>query len=202
MTDGNVYNANGLKIEDNARTSVAAVGSSASNTVYGGALGFSNVIGVTTNSSLSGLVAENNIKEATNLKYFVVVADGSINQSMMDWAAWASSLAGKANVGLDNVSAAGKNTAFEWGVPDYTSGVSKSTSGFTATQNGFVQALLSAYGAGNYAEILINGVIAYRANSSIITDFAPIVSGDIITVNTGGTGQVNAMTFFPIRGAS
>lgn len=40
--------------------------------------------------------------EAISLRYFVVVATGSIKQSEMDWSAWASSLQGKANVDLSN----------------------------------------------------------------------------------------------------
>lgn len=46
--------------------------------------------------------------DAVSLRYFVVVATGSINQSEMDWSAWASSLQGKANVDMDNLSTAGK----------------------------------------------------------------------------------------------
>ena len=46
--------------------------------------------------------------EAVSLRYFVVVATGSIKQSEMDWSAWASSLQGKANVDMDNLSTAGK----------------------------------------------------------------------------------------------
>lgn len=37
------------------------------------------------------------------IDYFVVVANGQTNQSMMDWSAWASSLQGKANTDLSNV---------------------------------------------------------------------------------------------------
>lgn len=40
--------------------------------------------------------------EAVSLRYFVVVATGSINQSEMDWSQWVSSLQGKANVDLSN----------------------------------------------------------------------------------------------------
>lgn len=47
-----------------------------------------------------------NITDFTNnavaLRYFVVVANGQTNQSMMDWSAWASSLQGKANADLSN----------------------------------------------------------------------------------------------------
>lgn len=45
---------------------------------------------------------------AVALRYFVVVANGQINQSMMDWSAWASSLQGKANTDLSNLSNSGK----------------------------------------------------------------------------------------------
>ena len=37
------------------------------------------------------------LQAPTELNYFVVVANGQTNQSMMDWSAWASSLQGKAN---------------------------------------------------------------------------------------------------------
>lgn len=47
-------------------------------------------------------------EEAVALRYFVVVATGSINQSEMDWSQWASSLQSKANVDMDNLSTAGK----------------------------------------------------------------------------------------------
>jgi hypothetical protein len=39
---------------------------------------------------------------AVALRFFVVVANGTVNQSQMDWSAWASSLAGKANNDLSN----------------------------------------------------------------------------------------------------
>lgn len=55
--------------------------------------------------------------EAVSLRYFVVVAIGSIKQSEMDWSAWASSLQGKANVDMDNLSTAGKAEVAELGAP-------------------------------------------------------------------------------------
>ena len=45
---------------------------------------------------------------AVALRYFVVVANGQINQSQMDWSKWASSLQGKANTDLNNLSNNGK----------------------------------------------------------------------------------------------
>lgn len=55
--------------------------------------------------------------EAVSLRYFVVVATGSIKQSEMDWSAWASSLQGKANVDMDNLSTAGKAEVAELSAP-------------------------------------------------------------------------------------
>lgn len=57
--------------------------------------------------------------DAVSLRYFVVVATGSINQSEMDWSAWASSLQGKANVDMDNLSTAGKAQVAELSAPSY-----------------------------------------------------------------------------------
>lgn len=45
---------------------------------------------------------------AVALRYFVVVANGQINQSQMNWSEWASSLQGKANTDLNNLSDNGK----------------------------------------------------------------------------------------------
>lgn len=59
---------------------------------------------------------------AVALRYFVVVANGQTNQSMMDWGAWASSLQGKANADLSNVNftQSVKSKVISWGLPDYS----------------------------------------------------------------------------------
>lgn len=59
--------------------------------------------GLTTDPTKSGIVAvtENALVTQT-IKHFVVVATGSINQSEMDWSAWASSLANKLNTDHSN----------------------------------------------------------------------------------------------------
>lgn len=66
---------------------------------------------LTFNASLSNPIYGNSDTVQPNavaLRYFVVVANGQINQSMMDWSAWASSLQGKANTDLSNLSNSGK----------------------------------------------------------------------------------------------
>ncbi|MBE7705421.1 MAG: hypothetical protein E7Z90_06400 [Cyanobacteria bacterium SIG29] len=55
-------------------------------------------VGVTTDSDKSGIIADtSNSRKYLDFRYFVVVANGSINQSQMDWNQWASNLSSKAD---------------------------------------------------------------------------------------------------------
>ena len=60
-----------------------------------------SAVGLTTDASNSGMVTDVD-KTYLELRYFVVVANGQINQSMMDWSNWASSLQGKMNADHSN----------------------------------------------------------------------------------------------------
>lgn len=76
------------------------------------------------------------------LRFFVVVANGEINQSVMDWSAWVTSLNSKANVTLDNVSPAQsfKEQSVSWVIPDYDRAISIiSNSAFVAPFDGIVE---------------------------------------------------------------
>ena len=78
----------------------SVVGTSASNTTSGLTSG---AIALTNEAEYSGIIADTtNAKTYSELRYFVVVANGQINQSMMDWNAWASGLQSKANADLSN----------------------------------------------------------------------------------------------------
>lgn len=70
--------------------------------------------------------------EAVSLRYFVVVATGSINQSEMDWSQWASSLQSKANVDMNNLSTAGKAEVAGLG---FTADLKEDISGQTSMTN-------------------------------------------------------------------
>lgn len=59
-------------------------------------------IGLTLDSSKTGIETDAVNTTFKEIRFFVVVATGSINQSEMDWSQWASSLQGKANVDLSN----------------------------------------------------------------------------------------------------
>lgn len=107
-------------------------------------------LGVTTDPTKSGIIADtsNLIKESTDIRWFVVVANAQINQSQMDWSAWATSLAGKANTDLSNITATGKETVVGWGMPDYSAGVSVTipTTGYILEKESYVIAWTTVQG--------------------------------------------------------
>lgn len=73
--------------------------------------GGSDRYGLSFNASLSSSTYQDGAKvqgDNIRLRYFVQVANGTISDNAMDWSAWASSLQGKANVNLDNLSDTGR----------------------------------------------------------------------------------------------
>ncbi len=63
------------------------------------------------NAANSSSAYQDNAKvqgDNVRMRYFVVVATGSVNESQMNWSEWASSLQGKANTDLNNLSDNGK----------------------------------------------------------------------------------------------
>ena len=122
---------------------------------------------------------------AVALRYFVVVANGQINQSMMDWSAWASSLQGKANADLSNLSDSGKKVIDgQW--------VSKTETLSTATAIGTYTIDLSSYLPNDNYNYEVLFYIDFRNDSS---------KGSTMTINgiyevTGhdGVGRIQYLT--------
>lgn len=127
---------------------------------------------------------------------FVVVANGTLNEEQMDWSAWASSLAGRATTDMNNITSTGKENVFNWGVPDYSAGVSMTANTtHTATENGwvlfyqfnngdrwfYIDGIQFHLGAGN-------GGAQYSGNCVIV----PISKGQTFMGN-------DAITFFPCK---
>jgi len=140
--------------------------------------------------------------EAVALRYFVVVADGSINQSMMDWAAWASSLAGKANVSLNNVDATGKATAVGWGMPDYSAGVSMGITNinrtYTAPTNGFC--ILGIDASSSKIKTFVNGNEVGICITSTSQQIIPVDVGDVLTLGAESIDAFDIAIFYPMKG--
>lgn len=83
-------------------------------------------IGLSQNEETSGIIADTtNTKTYSELRFFVVVANGQTNQSMMDWSAWASSLQSRLNIDITNISDVGKSNITDLLSPDYSAGVEK-----------------------------------------------------------------------------
>ena len=103
---------------------IETYGLSAEKTVYGEPVGTTDgnsfgtngiSYGLTTDASKSGIIADTtNAKTYKTIRHYVVVATGSINQSEMDWSAWASGLQGKANIDGSNFNASVKNFDGQW----------------------------------------------------------------------------------------
>ena len=112
---------------------------------------------------------------AVSLRYFVVVANGQINQSMMDWSAWASSLQGKANTDLSNLSDSGKKVIDgQW--------VAKTQTLSTATAVGTYEIDLSTYLPNDNYNYDINVHFAGYRNSGDTNSNISISSEPINTV--------------------
>lgn len=136
--------------------------------------------------------------EAVALRYFVQVANGQINQSQMDWSAWATGLQSKVDV---------SNT--QWAtnacMPDYSATIIVSSLPYTAPADGQFCWLA---GINSYCSIEINGVDVTRTGElevargiSNYTNTATILisKGDIISKHAGSFARAY---FFPMKGAN
>jgi hypothetical protein len=118
------------------------------------------------NASNSSPVYQDNAPVQGNnvrLRFFVQVANGQIEQSQMDWSQWASSLQGKANTDLDNLSDTGKKVLDgQWVQKHYT------ISGFTAS--GSRSHDLSDYlpDDGYIYEVMFEIYAAYDSSSALL----------------------------------
>ena len=146
------------------------------------------------------------------LRWFVVVATGTTSQSTMDWSAWATSLTGKANADLSNVSPvqAFKTSSISWGMPDYSAGVdyANDTTVNTAPSNGVL--VISYYVAATTTGYFkINGQnIAASFHSSVygttVTGQYMLSKGDTFQITSVGATVHNPFIcrFYPCKGAN
>ena len=237
MTDdklGNSYNA-GLP---NITGGLGYIGGSqwkaptptgAFNGTRGGNMGFSNggsgnwVDNVTFDASRSSSIygKSNTVQpNAVTLRFFVIVATSAINQSEMNWSEWASSLDGKANVDMTNLSATGKKLITGLGMPDYTTtplSVHDNTN-FTAPYDGLLQGIVTCgqNAGGSYINFLdSNGTLirtfAYGYSAGDVNQYAiTLLVSKGITIKIKPTSssyvwlngrQVNGqLSFYPLKG--
>ena len=159
-------------------------------------------IGFSEDETVSCLIAKN--KANASINFFVVVASGEINQSQMDWSAWVTSLQGKANTDLNNLTTTGKELIYTAGAPNYANKTNIIFNvEYTASSNGYVY--LYGTEASNVRYYLtINGIIfewdnTAAAGASSFT-LMPIAKNDIYKV-TSSSGAINNYKgyFIPVK---
>ena len=135
-------------------------------------------------------VQGNNIR----LRFFVVVANGEINQSVMDWSAWATSLNGKMDKDASNITSNAKSTISGWSMPssryiDLTLAASGST--YTAPANGYIAVGIDGvtnnwinFNAGNYFQTIFTSP---NKDTSWVQGIYAIGKGYSVNVSYGGT---------------
>jgi hypothetical protein len=137
---------------------------------------------------------------AVAMRYFVVVANGQTNQSMMDWSAWASSLQGKANADLSNCSKPYILETYENG-----------KSGYNVYSNGYceqwgyssiktatsVVTLLKPY---RDLDFNINLVWQYTTNIGTYAPISNVTSVDSFTVYRSGEGAQKCSQYWETKG--
>lgn len=116
---------------------------------------------------------------AVALRFFVFVANGSINQSQMNWSEWASSLNGKANADLSNCTKPYIKETFVDGASGYivySNGYCEQWGNVASGSNSDTVTLLKPYRDTNY-----NVQITYSKTSSV-DNYSPI--SNITTTDT------------------
>lgn len=147
--------------------------------------------------------------EAVALRYFVVVATGSINQSEMDWSQWASNLQSKATVDMDNLSTAGKAEVAGLATPskkciNLALGVSGFT--YTAPATGWVCFSYTTNSANRYIalENLSGnwGITAWCpvGNDNGLGVALPVLKQDIFRTSYTADGSVKSLKFYYAEG--
>lgn len=157
-------------------------------------------------------------KDETNIlnKYYVSISNYSINESMMDWAQWASSLTGKVNTDLSNISAQGSQIIGDIISPDYTAGIEKVWGEtYTAETNGWLYysirfAVTASTNIDVYTCLWIDEIAVGIAggqkgtSSSSNSGLVKIAKGSVYrTANPSGTGYgAQSIIFYPDKGVT
>lgn len=147
--------------------------------------------------------------DAVSLRYFVVVATGSINQSEMDWSQWASSLQSKATIDMDNLSTAGKAKVAELAMPsnkyiNLTIGASESR--YTAPANGWVSFSYTTKTADRYITLEnLSGNWGVVSWCPVGYDYGmgialPVLKQDVFRIGYIADGSVKSLKFYYAQG--
>ena len=143
-------------------------------------------IGLSSDPTKSGIVAENTTKYAVYRAYVVLYASAA-EASVAQAQEFMTVLGGKANVGLDNVTPAQsfKDMSVGWGLPDYTAEISVVSFPYIAPANGWIRVCTSF--SNNAAGVSVGGVGFQEACGSSYQGrkMLPVSQGDTISGYAG-----------------
>lgn len=163
--------------------------------------------GVTTDPTKSGIeTTAGDNSNGVEVRFFVCLAGGVINESMMDWQNYMTALAGKADIDLSNVTAAGKDVMAGMGMPsgeyvDLTLGASGEA--YTAPANGYFTYISKGL---TYLDMFIDvngaGIITRATDvSTYVRSFTPARAGEKMTLSYVGTPTGAIFRFYYAEGS-
>lgn len=208
--NGTTRSNGGLYEDQNNQLCVATglYGTNVGTTYSGSSFPDNKGIGVTDDSTKSGLIAD--LSHTSNdgaYKYLYFYCGNTVqSQTTIDVGQITEALNGKADTDLGNVSATGKETAVGWGMPDYSAGISVSGNGFTASADGIWYVL--AYNTSAFFSYIvvnnittacgISGTSGYQDQSAIAIYLS---KGDVVTWSANPS-SISSSTFYPLKGAN
>ena len=154
-------------------------------------------LGKSYNESLPSSTYQDNAKvqgDNVRMRYFVVVATGSVNESQMNWSEWASSLQGKANTDLNNLSDNGKKVIDgQWISSPHLLSSATATGTYTIDLSSYLPNDNCTY------EVILNIKTYHTANCNVTVytnDFPPFeFSSKTYTTDIGQNARSQANTF-------
>lgn len=159
-------------------------------------------VSISSPSNGEHLVYNGTSQKWENTASAATVSWGGITGTLSNQTDLQNALNGKSDTDFSNVSATGKETATNWGLPDYDHPITISTfnssNPYTAPKDGLFKAV-----TGKSVELYVNGAEAYyggTATGSQAWAMTAFVSkGDIITTDVNSTVRVE---FFPLKGVA
>lgn len=149
------------------------------------------------NATNSSSTYQDNAKvqgDNVRMRYFVVVATGSVNESQMNWSGWASSLQGKSNTDLNNLSDNGKKVIDgQWISSPHLLSSATATGTYTIDLSSYLPNDNCTY------EVILNIKTYHTANCNVTVytnDFPPFeFSSKTYTTDIGQNARSQANTF-------
>ena len=221
LTDGNITQSFIQQAYNDARVFKPSNYISSALPVTGAQSGsgfYSGVMGVTTDSTKSGLIAQlSDITTSLDGYYYIVVATSTKTDIQVDIDEIATDLNGKADNDLSNINASSsaKKMIDNWGCPDYSAGItmglpanplSSSTTTYTCPSAGVIKIHAYKSNAGGSLTLAINNNIiglwtAYGAFG--VTQVIPVSKNDVIKAYTDMSTEgwnIQFQTFYPLKG--